>query len=160
MAGQVVCDIRRYRSCDLRSLGRIYAASIRHLGPQRYTESQVAAWSSFPDEGGRFANWIEDASTIVAVTEQGECIGFGGIEESGHITALFVSPPYQRRGVGSRLLERLLSVAGDSGCRTVSTAASEFSRPLFERFGFRVQEIEQTVFKDVTFQRYLMQSRI
>jgi putative acetyltransferase len=40
--------------------------------------------------------------------------------------------------------------------KTVTTEASEFSKPLFEKHGFTVTEVEHTTCKGVEFTRYAM----
>lgn len=155
-----LCRIRRYRHADLPSLTTIYASAIRHLGPLHYSPAQVRAWSGFCAETERFKNWIEHATTFVAVSEDGRCAGFGGLENDRHIASLFVAPDFQRSGIASRLLTRLLEEARTRGANTVTAKASEFSKPLFEKFGFEVQEIEHTERDGVELSRYAMHTCI
>ena len=151
--------VREYRSADLPSLAAIYTGSIRHLGAEYYSGDQIAAWSSFPEDMTAFERWIEKATTFVAVDGHGECIGFAGIEDQGRIASLFVAPAFMHKGVGSHLLMRLLEEARARRIAVVTTDASEFSRPLFEKFGLRVEEIEYIEFKGVEFSRYAMRGR-
>lgn len=152
--------IRDLREADLAMLADLYRSSIRHLGGECYSAEQVEAWSSFPDSRHEFEQWVSSATTLVAVDSDDVCIGFGGLEESGRISALFVSPGWQRMGVGYHLTQRLLGLARSRGFNRVTTAASAFSRPLFEKCGFGVIAIEHTEFKGVEFTRYAMQARI
>ena len=152
--------IRAYRPADLPALAQIYSGSIRHLGSAHYSPEQVAAWSSFPDDIERFRRWIEDVTTLVATDGQGQPLGFGGLDAGVRISAVFVAPAQQRRGIASALLTRLLEAAKAGGATTVTSEASEFSRPLFERFGFSVHEIEYTEFKGVRFSRYAMRLHV
>lgn len=154
----MACEIRAYARADLAVLRSIYAHSIRDLGESAYTEEQVAAWSSFSEDAEPFKEWIEDVSTFVAVSNDGACIGFGGLEASGRISSLFVTPAHMRTGVGSMLLQRLMAEAKSVGVVGVTTQASEFSKPLFEKFGFFVVEMEHTEFKGIAFDRYVMRA--
>jgi putative acetyltransferase len=154
------CEIRRARSEDIHSLARIYRESIRHLGKHHYSVDQVAAWSSFSGDTDVFQDWINEATTFVAVTGDDGCIGFGGLQAHGRISSLFVAPEFMRRGVAASLLERLLDEARLRGLDTVTTEASEFSRPLFQKYGFTLIEVEHTEFKGVGFSRYVMRLRI
>lgn len=151
--------IRKYQSEDLDTLAKIYADSIRHLGPTAYSESQIEAWSSFAKHA-EFANWIELATTFVAVAQNGVIIGFAGFSKSGYVSAVFVTPLYQRIGVGSSLLTKVLSAMKSLGFKQVASHASEFSRPLFEKFGFTVSEIEHTEVNGIGISRYAMQTHI
>lgn len=152
-------QIRGYDNDDLPVLAGIYRDSIRHRGPEYYSEQQVAAWSSFPDAMRDFEHWLTSATTCVAVDRANRCIGFAALEAPGRISALFVAPAWMRQGVGSSLLTHLLKEARLRRYTTVTTEASEFSRPLFEKCGFVVLEIEHTEFKEVAFTRYAMQTK-
>lgn len=149
--------IRAYRADDLDALAGVYAAAIRHLGPAHYSAAQVAAWSGFADDREVFADWIGHAATFVALDRPDRIVGFSGLAPAGHVASLFVAPGAQRRGIGSRLLERVLDEAGARGLSRLTTAASVFSRPLFEAYGFEVTEVEHTVVDGVPFTRFAMQ---
>ena len=117
----MACEIRAYARADLAVLRTNYADSIRDLGESAYTEEQVAAWSSFSEDAEPFTKWIEDVSTFVAVSDGGACVGFGGLEASGRISSLFVTPAHMRTGVGSMLLRRLMVEAKSVGVVGVTT---------------------------------------
>lgn len=157
MASPMDYCIREYQHADLTALAGIYRNSIHYLGGTRYSREQVAAWASFPDNKLDFEYWLKCATTFVAVDSDDACIGFAGLEDHGRISALFVAPGWMRKGVGYRLLECLLEEARLRAFAMLTTEASEFSRPLFEKFGFVVREIEHTEFKGVRFTRYAMQ---
>lgn len=150
-------QLRNYQPDDLTILAEIYSGAIRHLGLKHYSPKQVAAWSSFPQDLASFADWITGANTFVAVNKAGLPVGFGGLAMHGRISSLFVAPGYQRQGIASTLLTHLLKTAKSRGFDTVTTEASEFSKPVFAKFGFYVKEIEHTEFKGVKFSRYVMQ---
>jgi putative acetyltransferase len=160
MASVAYYRVREYQDADLPSVATIYTSSIRQLGAEYYSGDQVAAWSSFPEDTAGFERWITEATTFVAVNSHDECIGFGGIEHHGRIASLFVAPAFVRKGVGSGLLMRLLEEARAQKIVVVTAHASEFSRPLFEKFGFGVEEIEHIEFKGVEFSRYAMRASI
>ena len=130
---------------------------MRHLGRQAYTEAQVAAWAGFADDTRGFSAWLDASEVRVAVGPDDVPLGFVGFTLPDRVCALFVAPAAMRRGLASRLLEYALRQLEAAGARTVRTEASEFSRPLFERFGFEVLDIERTRLAGVDFTRYAMQ---
>jgi putative acetyltransferase len=155
----MIINIRKYEDSDLLSLAQVYKSSILHLGNQYYSEKQIMAWSGFADDKKSFEQWISKAVTYVAVNGSRKRLGFGGIEGSRRISALFVSPQAMRKGVGTTLLNRLISIIKTRGFVEATTEASEFSRPLFEKCGFTVTNVEVTSFRGVTFMRYAMTLR-
>ena len=152
----MIINIRKYENSDLLSLAHIYKSSILQLGSQYYSEKQITAWSGFADDINSFELWISNAATYVATNGRRKILGFGGIEKSGRISSLFVTPKATRKGVGKALLSRLLSIIERRGIVKVTTEASELSKPLFEKFGFTVRNLEVTHFRGAAFTRYAM----
>ena len=131
------------------------AASIRGVGPRRYTLDQVEAWASAAHDDVRFPRLVQDAFTLLA--EDGPLLlGFGAVTPTGHLTALYVHPRHGRRGLGSRLLTGLLEHAKQQGIWNVHTEASEFSRSLFAKAGFRLDAVETVEPHGVTLHRHRM----
>jgi len=92
-----------------------------------------AAYMNAP--GGHF--WV-------ATLESGEIIGMIGVQQNelstGEIRRLRVAQKYQRRGIGSRLLETALAFCQDSGYVKVALDTFVHHEPaikLFEKFNFR-----------------------
>ena len=55
------------------------------------------------------------------------------------IGTIWVVPDRRREGIGERLTEVVLDVAGDAGCRTAVLVATDVGRPLYEKLGFELQ---------------------
>jgi len=153
-------EIRRLRTEDCEALAKIFSDSILQSGEVHYSAEQRIAWASFSRDLEEFRAWLEDAMTLVAVDDDGTCVGFGGLQPQGRVSSLFVAPQFQRRGIASGLLERLLAEARSREIALVTAEASEFSRPLFEKYAFTIREVEHVCFKDVDFTRYAMETRI
>jgi putative acetyltransferase len=148
--------VRPYNASDLSDLVLIYKQGIKKLGHTHYTNDQVVAWSSFADDTDDFRKWINHSTTFVAVDLKMNVVGFAGLETKGRISSLFVTPEVMRMGVGTALLNHLIDEINLRDLNSVTTDASEFSKPLFEKFGFTVKNLEHTQFKGVQFTRYQM----
>jgi putative acetyltransferase len=153
-------EIRQARPQDFESLARIYSDSIRHVGREFYSPAQVDAWSSYAGDTEEFRAWLDRSTTFVAVDRSDECLGFAGLEPRGRIASLFVAPACMRQGIAGNLVRHLLAEARSRGLEVVTTEASEFSKPVFEKCGFTVTEMEFTRFKGVDFSRYAMRVRL
>jgi GNAT superfamily N-acetyltransferase len=57
----------------------------------------------------------------------------------GWIGTIWVEPAWRGRGLGRALTATTIEAAEAAGCRTLVLVATEAGRPLYERFGFRVQ---------------------
>jgi putative acetyltransferase len=137
-------------------LAGIYASTVRELGPQLYTPEQVEAWSGFGAQVEKFRALLETAETFVW-EEGGAVLGFCTIESTGYVNLLYVAAGATRKGIGGHLLAHALRHAETvHGVRRFTTKASHFSRALFARHGFVVEEEEHVDYGGVTFHRFSM----
>lgn len=61
-----------------------------------------------------------------------------------YINAVYVQPPYRRRGIASQLVERAVAWAREHGCTRVRLRSSDAGRSVYERLGFRTgREMER-----------------
>ena len=149
-------QIREANNGDLTRLARLYEASVRALGPQRYTPEQIEAWATFARNRTAFTAKFADALCLAA-EDNGEIAGFVTLEPVGVIGLLYVHPDRARQGVGSALLTAAIDRARQAGIERLTTIASQFSRLLFERHGFAIYQTENADHNGAIFHRYLMQ---
>jgi putative acetyltransferase len=151
-------QIRLATADDIPQLADLFEQSVRAIAPTHYTAEQVEAWASTPQNRDRFETFILGAITFVAEDPTTQTLlGFGSVHSTGYLSALYVSPVCTRQGIGSRLLTTLINIAQTQNADSLFTEASEFSRPLFSRFGFVVYDTEDVARNGVQFRRYLMQ---
>lgn len=148
-------SLRRVRETDVADLAGLYSASVYALGPEHYSAEAVRVWAAFSQEAG-FRRFVLDPYTLVAEDESG-LLGFAGLEVSGRIVSLYVRPDRARAGIGSRLLSALLERGESTGIRQVWTQASALSKPLFQRFGFRLVSLEVVERYGTKMERYIME---
>ena len=148
--------VRTAISSDIPALAELYRNSVRKIAPQQYSPAQVEAWAAFATETESFTKFILEATTFIA-EENNLIVGFGGITLEGHLTALYVRGDYNRQGIGSKLLTEILEYACTHQWERIYSEASEFSKPLFEKFGFKIYGEEQVKRNGVLFHRYLME---
>lgn len=78
----------------------------------------------------------------VAYDEQGQAIGTGRLLPDGHIGRMAVRKMARGTGVGSALLEALMTQAKERGDRCVLLSAQTHAEPFYQRYGF-VREGEE-----------------
>jgi len=110
------------------------------------SEENVAAWTAFAAEVIK----RDPSQVLVAVSEEGEVVGYilyvkrpaSAIKRRpmcAVIYDLYVVPEHRRRGVGSALLERALSIMREGGMECVELSVwvgNEEARRLYRKFGF------------------------
>lgn len=148
--------IRQVRETEVADLATLYQQTVLHHAPQCYTSEQTEAWASSATEIDTFRRFILDATTYVAEDETG-IVGFAGIEPNGHVSSAYVRRDRTRQGIGSALMQVLLSHAADQQISRLYGEASEFSLGLFKKFGFQLYDTEVVNFRGATFTRYLVE---
>jgi predicted GNAT family N-acyltransferase len=73
---------------------------------------------------------------VVAETAAGEAIGTGRLLPDGHIGRMAVSKCWRRAGVGSALLDRLVSMARERGDPCAVLHAQSYVTAFYRRAGF------------------------
>ena len=100
------------------------------------------------DHWGERRSWFEfvvghpACRPLVAEDGDGRRLGSAVATVNGPVAwigTIWVVPDRRREGIGERLTEAVLDVAGDAGCRTSVLVATEVGRPLYEKLGFELQ---------------------
>jgi len=133
--------IRPYRPTDTFLLMTLFYETIHTVNTRDYTPEQVAAWAPLPPEQMDFAAWAESLArrtTFVAEGDAGVVIGFGELEEDGHINRFYCHKEYQGVGVGTALLAAIEARAREWRLTRLFTEASITAKPFFERRSFSV----------------------
>jgi ribosomal protein S18 acetylase RimI-like enzyme len=116
-----------------------------YLGNMRAVTERVLVW----DEAKQAANF--DARFVVAevgiVIEGEQEIGWMQVAEEGRaffLKQFFIAPRFQRRGIGTMLLQGLIARASHAGkAVTLGVVKGNPARSLYERHGFRVTSEDQ-----------------
>lgn len=137
-------DVREARPDDARAMLECHVAAIEARGPVAYDDAQVAAWA----ERDRAEYPIEDDDHYVVVAEVRDdrpgpgdrhVVGFGDLDAAeGEVQAVYVHPDFDRRGVGSALLDDLQHEARLRGLTRLSLVASRNAIGFYDRQGYGV----------------------
>ncbi len=131
-----MCLIRDYDRADYDACLGILVSNM----PVFFGEREKAAYAGFLTE--------LPCSYLVAELS-GNVVGCGGfyiVPDEGRASLVWgmVAQGYQRRGVGSALLEtRLARLLADRSVRFVRTRTSQRTAAFFERFGFQTERIQE-----------------
>ncbi|CAN5449949.1 GNAT family N-acetyltransferase [soil metagenome] len=148
--------LRRFQTGDAIEIASLFLETVRRINGGDYSPREVAAWAPEHIDVGALGRRQADSYGIVAEVD-GEIVGFGNVEESGHLDCLYVHADFPQRGIGSRILERLEAKARRSGVRRLFTEASITARPFFERRGYTVLERQQVEVRGVALTNFRME---
>ena len=141
-------------AADVPALAQLYAHTARTLGGWCYGPQQVQAWAAFGADTPAFSAYVLDAQTWVFESDCGELLGFCGVAASGEVHSLYVHASHTRQGLGSAMLAHALAQAGEQGVLDFAAWVTPFSKPVFERAGFRLTRTLTEDFNGAQFERY------
>ncbi len=93
-------------------------------------------------------------SYLVASTERGELAGYAGllwVVDEAHVTTIAVAEPYRGRGIGTRLMLRLIDEALALGARHLTLEVRMSNQPaqtLYRRFGLAPVGVRKSYYGD------------
>ncbi|WP_256838934.1 GNAT family N-acetyltransferase [Ornithinimicrobium faecis] len=133
------------------------AADLPGLARLRWTwskEGQQPLDCSFDEYARDFADWYQQHEGFVAyVAADGpELVAMGFLalasrvpdprsfhRRTGDIQSMFVLPRHRNRGIGARVVERLVRHGRTSGCTRITVHSGGRAIPLYSRAGFAAQ---------------------
>ena len=151
--------LKPYQSTDLPSVIEIYTASIHSLAVSYYSPDQIAAWAPVPPDAARWQERLSHLHTIVAESD-GILAGFASYTHDGYLDFLFTHPTFARRGVATRLYQRVESALRTVSAPRVTTHASLAARPFFDRHGFQLDAEEWVECRGAYLRRFAMHKQL
>ena len=122
--------------------------------PAVHTIERASFAVPWPDDAYRNELVTNRLASYVVARAGDEIVGFAGlwvIVDEAHITTFAVDPRWRRRGVGQRLLLRVLEHSNDRRAReaTLEVRLSNMpARRLYEKYGFRPVGIRPRYYSD------------
>lgn len=152
-------QVRRYRPGEEPELWEIFFNTIRKVCIKDYTQQQVSIWAPEGWDPERWRVRMEGINPFVCV-EGEQIVGYSDLQPSGLIDHFFVHHEWQRRGVGSHLMEAIHLEAPRLGVTEMHSEVSITARPFYEAWGFNVEKEQENEGEGVKFINYLMKKSI
>ena len=137
---------------DAPLLREIYADVVESQAPGLYSDAQVRAWAALAWLPGVLDRTLAEGSGWIS----GDDAAFAIRHPQERLSLLYCRGSAARQGHGSALLARIELEAQADGVQRLRTEASQLSRPLLERRGWRVVAPETISIGGVLFERYRM----
>ncbi len=148
--------VRTHRVGDIPRISQLYYDTIHHINSHDYTREQVDAWApAVPD----VTFWKERFKKyrVYVAEEDRHVVGFTELAATGHIDCFFVHHEWQRRGIGTRLMDRLVATAGKEKMLRLFAEASITAVPFFRDRGFVVLKENETTRRNVKLKQFAME---
>jgi GNAT superfamily N-acetyltransferase len=149
-------NLRQITIKDQIELKKVYFDSIQSLDEKIYNKEQKRAWSSQAWDNPNF-----DKSVIKGkgwlLSEKGIIIAFATRYPKNRIALFYCKGKFQRKGCGTKLLQKLENEAKIDGLKSLSTEASLISYRLFLKNEWRILRKEKVNINNIFFERYKME---
>jgi len=148
-------NLRQITQKDQLSLKKVYFDSIQSIDERIYTLEQKRAWSSqawdnqlFEKSISNGQGWLFNKKDIV--------IAFALRYPANRISLFYCIGKEQRKGLGTKLLNKLEDDAKRERLKSLSTEASLISYKLFLKNNWEIIRKEKIIIKNILFERYKM----
>jgi GNAT superfamily N-acetyltransferase len=148
--------VRTHRVGDIPGISRLYYDTIHHVNFHDYSREQVDAWAPTVPDVDFWKERFKKYRVYVAEADR-HVVGFTELASTGHIDCFFVHYEWQRRGVGSRLMDRLIATAGKEKMLRLFAEVSITAVPFFRDREFVVLRETETVRRNVKLKQFAME---
>lgn len=151
--------IRELQVSDIDICISLFHETVHGVNHRDYTQTQLDAWAPRNiDNRERWESLLSNISYVAEVYDQ--IVGFGDLTRQCYIDRLFVHKNYQRQGIASIIMEKLLQQAKALGMTEIKAESSITAKPFFESHGFQVIKPQEIEIRGVRLQNYLMKKMI
>ncbi len=148
--------IRPLTPADHCELLVIYDDAVATQAPAIYSDRQVRAWRAQIADGSLLTVALSQGFGLVSCAQSGEIEAFALMQPADRLSLLYCRGRSARQGHGTGLLVQLESLCRQQGLGQLRTEASQLSRPLLQRQGWRVAWVEALLIDGIPFRRYCM----
>ena len=148
-------NLRQINMQDQLELKKVYFDSIQSLDEKIYSKEQKRAWSSQAWDNSNFDKSIIKGKGWL-LSEKGIIFAFATRYPKNRIALFYCKGKYQRKGCGSKLLNKLEVEAKKESLYSLSTEASLISYELFLKNKWEIIRKEKVIINNIFFERYKM----
>ena len=148
-------NLKQITKKDQLDLKKLYFDSIASIDEKVYTAEQKRAWASQAWDNKNFNLSLMEGNGWL-INENEKIIAFGSRYPNDRIALLYCKGNFQRRGYGTKLLQKLQEEAIKEGITCLSTEASLISYRLFLKNNWEIVRKEKIIIKNIIFERYKM----
>ena len=148
-------NLRQITNKDQLDLKKVYFDSIQSIDEKIYSKEQKSAWSYQAWENPTFEKSITQGKGWL-IQENEIVIAFGLRYPINRISLLYCMGKYQRKGCGTKLINKLEEEAKKEKLNFLQTEASLISYRLFLKNNWKILRKEKIIINNKFFERYKM----
>ena len=148
-------NLRQITIKDQLELKKVYLDSIQSIDKNIYSKEQKRAWSSQAWDNPNFEKSIIKGKGWL-LSKDGIIVAFATRYPKNRIALFYCKGKFQRKGFGSKLLQKLEDEAKKEGLDSLYTEASLISYELFLKNEWEIIRKEKVIINNIFFERYKM----
>ena len=148
-------NLKQITQKDQLDLKKIYFDSIISIDEKIYTKEQKRVWASQAWDNKYFNLSLKEGKGWL-INEREKIIAFASRYPNNRISLLYCRGDSQRKGYGTKLLQKIEKEALKEGLPCLTTEASLISYKLFLKNSWEIIRKEKIIIKNITFERYKM----
>jgi putative acetyltransferase len=130
-------------AADTDVIRHIFQESILSIPSHYYTASQLLQWAAVFNNTAYWQQLLETQTCILCL-QNTTPIGYISLAKNGFIDHLYVTALFQRKGLGTALIQQVEAYAKTKSIQLLETDASLIATPLFKKMGYQlVREYEK-----------------
>ena len=157
-------DLRPLRPGDFEQVAEVYRDAVLSQAVTLYSPEQVQVWARHVDGNESFEQLLRQGYGLVSVAAEPGVAGQGAesleafavLHPQDRMALLYCRGRSSRQGRATALVRGLERYAKELGCAHLRTEASQLSRPLLERLGWRAVAEDTALYDGVPFLRWRM----
>ena len=131
--------LRAFQPGDEPALRAVFESAIHGTARRDYSQLQVDTWAPRDYDAEAWALRVRAIAPFVALID-GAIVGYADVQPGGYIDHFYVAAEAGGRGVGGRLMRRILARAEELQLAELTSHVSLTAQPFFAHFGFEVVE--------------------
>ena len=148
-------NLKQITKKDQLDLKKLYFNSIISIEESIYSLEQKRAWASQAWDNKYFNLSLKEGKGWL-IHEREKIIAFASRYPNNRISLLYCRGDSQRKGYGTKLLQKIEKEAIKEGLPCLTTEASLISYKLFLKNSWKIIRKEKIIIKNITFERYKM----
>lgn len=136
--------IRRYMPGEEAQIWRVYFRATHESNAADYHTELLNRWAPQDMDMTLWASRLQEKNPFVALRDD-QIVGFAELDASGCLDYFYVTPDYQRQGIGAALMKTLVSEAYALGVPAITADVSLTAKAFFLTHGFDIVESRMNI---------------
>jgi putative acetyltransferase len=151
--------IRTYKTEDASAIWEMFKDTIRSVNRKDYTEVQCVTWANSFSSIEVLKKRLENSYSIVALLDE-VVVGFGTLNDANEVDLLYSHRDFQRKGIGSAIVDQLETYAYLRGYQELSAEASMTALEFFQSKGYLLEKKQCKKVNEVEFINYIVKKKL